>query len=179
MSTLSTDIAAADETSLRQDPLGLEPIPEDTRQRFLRFKLSGTEGALLPLQDIAEVMQLDALGILPVPDMPGWLLGVCNWRGEMLWLIDVNVLVGGIPLWHQTPAVAEPMAIVIQAGNRSMGLVVDLVHDVELVAPENIHQSKEFCSPQLAPFVRGHLPGHGGTVLDATAIVKHSLQTPS
>ncbi|MEO0349183.1 MAG: chemotaxis protein CheW [Cyanobacteria bacterium P01_A01_bin.15] len=181
MSTLSTDIAwsAADGTPLSQDPLGLEPISEDTRRRFLRFKLSGTDGALLPLQDIAEVMQLDALGVLPVPDMPGWLLGVCNWRGEMLWLVDVNVLVGGIPLWHQTPTVVEPMAIVIQAGNRSVGLVVDLVHDVELVAPESIHPSKEFCSPPLVPFVVGHLPGHGGAVLDATAMIEHSLQTPS
>ena len=117
MSTLSTDIAwsAADGTPLSQDPLGLEPISEDTRRRFLRFKLSGTDGALLPLQDIAEVMQLDALAILPVPDMPRWLLGVCNWRGEILWLTDLNAMVGNSPLWHQVPLLDQPVDIVVQS----------------------------------------------------------------
>ena len=164
--------------ALRSDPLGLEPIPEDTRQRFLRFNLSGTNKTLLPLEVVAEVLQLDPVEILPVPEVSAYLLGVYNWRGEILWLVDLNVLVGDAPLWHQTPFLEQPMLLIVESGERRVGLVVEQVDDVELVAPEEIHPPTELYSTALAHFVLGYLPNHGGTVLDVDVIVERSLQAP-
>lgn len=166
------------EAAALSDPLGLIPIPEDTRQRFLRFQLSGKNETLLPLEVIAEVLQLDPVEILPVPEVSGCLLGVCNWRGEILWLTDLNRLVGSPPLWHQIPGLENPMVIVVESGDRKVGLVVELVDDVELVAPETLHMPAEFDSGPIAPFVMGYLQNHEGTVLDVDVIVERSFHRP-
>lgn len=165
--------------SAYSDPLGLEPIPDDTRQRFLRFKLSGVNGSLLPLQDIAEVKQLTTVDILPVPEIANSVLGVCNWRGEILWLVDLNALIGEPSLWDQAPLLEQPTAIVVQSAQHSIGLVVEHVDDVELIEPGLIDQQTELSSPTLAPYVAGYLPEHKGMVLDVEAIVEHFLQVSS
>ena len=160
------------------DPLGLSPIPKDTRQRFLRFKLLGKNQSLLPLGDIAEVKQLSVTDILPIPDVNSSVLGVCNWRGDILWLIDLNALLGDRPLWTQSPRLEQPTAIILQSAQRPMGLMVEHVNDVELIAPESIHDSTDLCSPSLAPYVTGYLPNNGGMILNAIAILNHLLQQP-
>ncbi|MBT9311997.1 chemotaxis protein CheW [Leptothoe kymatousa] len=169
----------SDEVVLELDPLGLEPIPEDTRQRFLRFQTCADEATLLPLKDIAAVLQVTIDELLPVPDMATWLLGVCNWRGEMLWLVDVNSLLGKVPLWHQNPRLETMMVIVIQAEERSVGLAVEQVDDVELIDPDRIVQSEKLGAAITDPMVAGHLPEHGGIILDALRLVDHSFRTLS
>ena len=160
----------------QRDPLGLESIPDDTRQRFLRFRLAGENGTFLPIQDIVEVRPLKTTDILPIPEISSSILGVCNWRSEILWLIDLNILVGDLPLWKQFPVLEEPIAIVVQSPQQSVGLVVEKVDDVELLDPESIHQPTDLSPSEIAPFVVGYLPDHKGTVLDALTIVEYFLQ---
>jgi len=178
-SAISVLASSLETISAHSDPLGLEPIPDDTRQRFLRFKLAGVNGSLLPLQAIAEVKQLATADILPVPEIANSVLGVCNWRGEILWLVDLNSLMGERPLWDQVPLLEQATAIVVQSAQHSIGLVVEHVDDVELIEPELIDQQTELSSPTLAPYVTGYLPDHKGVVLDARAIVEHFLQVSS
>jgi positive phototaxis protein PixI len=130
------------------------------------------------LEIIAEVLQLEPSELLPVPEVPGYLLGVCHWRGEILWLADLNLLVGSPPLWQQAPSLNNPMVIVVESGKRKIGLMVEQVDDVEMVAPETLHLPTEFDSTALAPFVMGHLLNHEGTVLDVDVIIERSLQGP-
>jgi positive phototaxis protein PixI len=152
------------------------PIPEDTRQRFLRFQLANEHGALLPLADVVEILKLDISVILPIPDVPAWILGVCNWRGEMIWLVDVNRVIDGMPLWQQSPSLDRPMVIVVESKGYSMGLVVEQVNDVELISPETILQLTELDTHLSGSLVMGHLSNHGGIVLDVDMIVEKSLQ---
>ncbi|ESA32715.1 chemotaxis signal transduction protein [Leptolyngbya sp. Heron Island J] len=178
-STAVNSLQSTSQTAIApSDPLGLTPIPEDTRQRFLRFQLSGENETLLPLEVIAEVLQLEAVEILPIPEVPNYLLGVCNWRGEILWLTDLNILVGSLPLWQWAPSLENPMVIVVESGDRKVGLVVEQVDDVERVAPETLHLPTEFDSSPIAPFVMGYLPNHSGVVLDVDVVVERSLQGP-
>lgn len=163
---------SSEDATTQIDPLGLEPIPDDTRQRFLRFKLAEENRTLLPLQDITEVLQLATVEILPIPDISESMLGVCNWRGEILWLADLNALVGNSPLWQQVPLLDRPVVIVVQSTQKTIGLVVQQVDDVELIEPESIHQQTDLYSPALAPYVTGYLSEHEGTVLNAIAIVE-------
>lgn len=159
--------------STQVDPLGLSPIPDDTRQRFLRFRLLEENKSLLPLQDIAEVKTLPKTDILPVPELKNSVLGVCNWRGDILCLVDLNALLGGCPLWDQMPLLEESLVIVVQSARRSVGLVVEKVNDIELIEPESIQFHADLCSSTLAPYVTGYLPDHEGMILDADAIVRH------
>jgi positive phototaxis protein PixI len=156
------------------DPLTLEPLPPETRQRLLRFPLSQQDSALLPLEQIAEILRLNVAEILPVPEMPSCVLGICNWRGEMLWLVDLNHLVGCPPVsW---PSGASPVAMVVQVNNQSVGLVVQQVNDIELHDLQQLQPAAiGLFPPRLLPFILGALPGDNGTVLDATAITRSPL----
>ncbi|PZO58045.1 MAG: chemotaxis protein [Phormidesmis priestleyi] len=161
--------------SRQRDPLGLMPLPVDNRQRFLRFVLSQKNDALLPLEQIVEVMQLSLEDIFPVPDMPGCILGVCSWQGETLWLVDLNHLLGYTPLCQQSQMVMPPFVIVVQSAGHSLGLVVEQVSDVSLFDYADIHMESGLCPASLEPFVFGYCPQQGGTVLSVTSIVNSPL----
>ncbi|MEM6836782.1 MAG: chemotaxis protein CheW [Cyanobacteria bacterium P01_C01_bin.120] len=171
-------IAAGEETAAQRDPLGLAPIPEDKRRRFLQFRLAEESKILLPLHEVVEVLQLETSEILPVPEMPSWILGVCNWRGEVLWLTDLNTLVGNSPLCQQDPTLEQLIAVIVQSEGCSVGLVVNQVDDVEQFDPEHIHQQEGLYSAGLAAIVAGYLPDHKGIVLDVSATVERSRQKP-
>ncbi|MEL7353258.1 MAG: chemotaxis protein CheW [Cyanobacteria bacterium P01_A01_bin.116] len=159
----------------QQDPLGLTPLPEDNRQRFLRFTLDQKSDTLLPLHQIVEVMQLHFEDIFPVPDMPSCILGVCSWQGETLWLVDLNHLVGYEPLYQQSQISSPPVAIVVNSSGCSLGLVVEQVGDVDFFDEDNIQMETGLCPPELEPFVLGYCPQQGGTVLNMPAIVTSPL----
>ena len=178
--------SAQDASSLAStvDPLGLVPLPVDNRQRFLRFMLSQKDDALLPLDQILEVLQLPIEEIFPVPDVSSSIIGVCSWRGETLWLVDLNHLVGDTPLYQQVQTITSPVVIVVQRDGRSLGLVIERVVDVDLFDAEKIHMEAGLCPPGLEPFVLGYCPQQGGTVLDVSAIINtphlqsHSQRLP-
>lgn len=169
--------AAPPRPSTQLDPLGLAPIPEDTRQRFLRFRLANEDEALLPLETIVEVMPLEPAEILPVPEVPAYLLGVYSWRGEIHWLVDLNALVGELPLWQQAPFLGQATVLMVESGQRRVALVVEQVNDLEMLAPDTIQVPTELYSTPLSSFVIGYLPHRGGTVLDVDVIVERSLHS--
>lgn len=156
------------------DFLTLEPLPPETRQRLLRFSLQRKESGLIPLEQISEVLRLNLTEILPVPAMPSCILGACNWRGETLWLIDLNHLVGDLPL---TPVASDLLvAIVVEVNEQAVGLVVHQVYDIELHDLQQLQPSAVgLFAPKLMPFVLGALPGDQGIVLDISAIANCPL----
>lgn len=159
----------------QRDPLGLTPLPVDNRQRFLRFTLAQKDDMLLPLTQILEVMQLPLDDIFPVPDMPDCMLGVCSWQGETLWLVDLNHMVGHTPLYQQSQLQQSPFVIVVHTSERTLGLVVEQVGDIDLFDESKIHVEQGLCLPSLEPFVLGYCPQQGGIVLDASTILNSPL----
>jgi positive phototaxis protein PixI len=163
-------------TAISLDPLTLEPLPPETRQRLLRFPLGHQDSALLPLEQIVEILRLNVAEILPVPEMPSCILGICNWRGTMLWLIDLNHLVGYPSLAEQGRVLATLVVMVIQVNTQTVGLVVQQVNDIELHDLQKLQPSATgLFPPKLLPYVLGYLPGDNGTVLDVTAITQSPL----
>lgn len=152
------------------------PLPEESRQKFLRFSLGPQDSALLPLEQIAEVLSVKVADILPVPEMPSCVIGIYNWRGKMLWLIDLEHLVDYPPLSQQGKRLESLMAMVIQMDRQSMGLVVQYVNDIELHDAEQLLSAAAgLFPPRLLPFVKGYLPGVNGTVLDTGAIARFPM----
>ncbi len=163
-------------TATSLDLLTLDPLPPETRQRLLRFPLGLDESALLPLEQIAEIIRVNLAEILPVPEIPSCALGICNWRGTMLWLIDLNHLLGYPPLSQQERVLATLTAMVIQVNDQTAGLVVQRVNDIELHELQQLQPAAPgLYPPKLLPFVLGALPGVNGTVLDVTAITQCPL----
>lgn len=150
--------------------------PTDTCQRLLRFPLGFQDSVLLPLEQIAEIFRVNVADILPVPEMPDCVLGICNWRGEMLWLVDLNDLVGCPPLSSLEPVLISPMTMVVQVKDQSVGLVVQQVNDIELHELAQLQPAAPgLFSPGLMPFVLGYLPEGSGAVLDVNTITECPL----
>ena len=161
---------------------------DQTELRFLRFSFSPSETALLPLTSIRQVMQVLPQRILPVPDMPTSVLGICNFRGEILWLVDLGLQIGfqGVAPQNRLSSQAAYatqlsekflgwMAIVIQAQGKSLGLIVPEVIDIESHNPKQLQPPAiDLFPPTLLPFIQGYLVRSSSPVLDASALITDS-----
>lgn len=154
-------------TSLQLNAADMGMLESD--QKFLRFALGSEDRGMVSLEQIVEVISFTCADILPVPEMPNCVLGIYNWRGKMLWLIDLNHLVDYpplLPLDRHTPL----MAMVIEIKGHSIGLVVESVKDIELHDVQQLQPATADVPSRLLPFVSGYLPDANGIVLNTQAI---------
>ncbi len=148
-----------------------EPIPVEIGQRFLRLQLCPEKTALLAVDEIVAIATATITDILPVPHMPSCVLGLYNWRGEMLWLVDLGQQVGfsGILQFGSSTF----MAVIVEVNGQTLGLCVPQVHDIESYDPHLIHAaSLEMFSAQFLPFVKGYLTGDRTIVLNLPALLQ-------
>ncbi|OKH55073.1 hypothetical protein NIES2101_05780 [Calothrix sp. HK-06] len=144
---------------------------EDNRQRLLSFPIGKYGNSVIALEQITEILRVNLDEILGVPETPTSVLGAYNWRGEMLWLIDLEHMIGGSSLYEQVPLSQQPIAIVIQLEQYCFGIVVKSVNEVELHDITQIIPAKPGSfSTQLLPFITGYLP-NGSTVFNPKAVV--------
>lgn len=68
--------------------------------QYLKFQLYPDTKAMLPIAQITEVLKIQLRQIMPIPQMPTWVMGVYNWRGDILWMIDLGQLLG-LDSWYQ------------------------------------------------------------------------------
>lgn len=132
--------------------------------QFLRFCLEPDTNVMLPVTQITEVLNVPERQIVPIPQMPPWVSGVYNWRGEILWMIDLGHLVGLTPRHQQTKQTSTNKAIVLNCnatnpnqGGEVIGLIVSRVEDMEWCNPDDIQSlPAEYVTTELAPFLRGY-----------------------
>ncbi|MBW4618016.1 MAG: chemotaxis protein CheW [Cyanosarcina radialis HA8281-LM2] len=158
-----------------------------TEQQFLRFNLLPETTAMLPVSQMTEVLAIPMGQIVPIPQMPAWVMGVYNWRGEVLWLVDLGNLLGMDSIYQSTASRSTYTTIVIhnatQPGNNTrkmLGLVVNQVEDMESCDPDLIQSSLNVSvSPDLVPFLRGYWLKSSGDImvaLDGNAIIARMPQ---
>lgn len=158
------------------DALVFNPLPPETHQPLLRFPLSSQDDALVPLEQITEITRVEITEILSVPEMPSCVLGICNWRGEMLWLVDFNDFIGYPSTLKQEQAATSLLVMVIQVDHQFVGIGVSQVNDVELHKLESLQAVVPGLFPAgLLPLVTGILPGCSDAVLDMKAIARCPL----
>lgn len=173
-----SDVFLADLSSSKAAGRGQE-------KQFLRFYLEPDTKVMLPIDQLTEVLTIPIGQIVPVPHMPAWVMGVYNWRGEILWMVDLGHLVGLTP-WHQKAALSSAYrAVVLHSGagqsravrakSQVLGLVVSQVEDIEWCNPAEIQSPPvSAVTANLAPFLRGYwLKGNGDMIvtLDGEAIL--------
>lgn len=158
-------------------------------QQFLRVHLLPDTTAILPVQQMTEVLTIPIASVVPIPQMPAWVMGVYNWRGEILWMVDLGQLVGLTPLHQQTTSRSNYTAVVINSGEqsdkqptgsqktgrRTLGLLVNQVEDMEWCNPDEIQSPPlSAITPELVPFLRGYWLKSNGeilVVLDGNSII--------
>lgn len=178
--------------SLLTSDLASSPVPSSAKakEQFLRFQLVSELTALLPVSQLAEVLTIPVGQITPIPHLPAWVMGAYNWRGEVLWMIDLAHLIGFTP-WHQQGMSVTYTAVVLHirsmstldtnAGNQMIGLVINRAEMMLWCEPDLFQSpSSEVGDPQLVPFLRGYQLQSNGeqlAVLDDEVIIAKISQS--
>ncbi len=135
-------------------------------EQFLQLHFASEMTALLPTEHLTEVITVPPEQIMPMPHMSPWMMGTYNWRGEILWLVDVGCLIGLTPLYQQviptyTSAVLQfppPPNTFNDTGLQIVGLVFNQVGNIERCDPNLIEEvsSVSGSNPELEKFLRGY-----------------------
>lgn len=107
--------------------------------------------------------------ITPVPGAGELVLGITEWRGDLLTLIDLRRLLG-LPL---TKLDDLGMAIVLGADQPAFGILADAVTGLATVVTSELHAPKRG-TPYSSSHVRG-LTGDAVIMLDAESLLKSSI----
>ncbi|BAY27671.1 putative CheW protein [Calothrix sp. NIES-2100] len=144
----------------------VENSPQGNKQRFLRFPLNGKVNGLLPLADLRGVIHVPLTEILPVPQVAECLLGIMNWRGEAIWILDVAGLLGAIHWCRRESVRKSGMAMLVQVQNQTVGLLVEQVHTIEVYNPqERFAISASMLPARLGSFLQGYFIDSQGSPL--------------
>ena len=148
-------------------------------QKFLSFNLGSKDTAVMYLEQITEVLQVSLTEICSVPQMPSCVLGIYNWRGEMLWLIDLEEMLGYTHLSQKTNFLTKMMAIVVQNEGKYLGLLVRQLMDIEWLEQKEMKPlDTQLFSPEMASFLLGYFINTAEEMiihLDPTEIIQASL----
>ena len=170
-----------------------------TQQQFLRFRLLPDLTALIEIEAIGstkdveserrrhlrvtELVNIQIDRVVPMPHLPPAVMGVYNWRGEMLWIVDLAMLLGvttGRRYRSLQPTII--LASATEQGGRAtaedrqeqtIGLVVDEIAEIEWYEPEQIRPLEPQRLAALSTYVRGvwaAVTGEDFLVVDGQAI---------
>ncbi|BAZ07347.1 chemotaxis protein CheW [Calothrix sp. NIES-3974] len=129
----------------------------ETEEKVLSFCLGNQDTAVIPLANITEVFQVSLNDVCGVPEMPNCIQGIYNWRGEMLWLIDLELMLGYASLSYRSNITAKMMVIVIQYEGKYLGLLVRQLMDIERLNSGAIKLANSQLFPhEVLPFLRGY-----------------------
>ncbi|MDJ0593635.1 MAG: chemotaxis protein CheW [Pleurocapsa sp. MO_226.B13] len=144
-------------------------IQSESKQvrKFLQFQLGKTEKthksvvqgdiALLDAEIVTEVITISPEDILPVPQMFYCVLGIYGWRSEMLWIVDLENLLGYPPPLNESNITQELLVMVVQVQGQSIGLVVSGIDNlIEHDLSKFKSSSAEIFSEDVLPFLHGY-----------------------
>ncbi|MFN6558450.1 MAG: chemotaxis protein CheW [Nostoc sp. ChiSLP01] len=148
----------------------------ETKKKFLSFNLGIKDTAVISLEHITEVVQVSLPEICGVPEMPNCVLGIYNWRGEMLWLVDLDAMLGYPPISQGSNLLSKMMAIVLKNESKYLGLLVRQLIDIEWLDTNQIKPpSDELFYPKISPFLHGYFINDAKEMmfnLDAITIIQ-------
>jgi positive phototaxis protein PixI len=174
--TQETNKTATRSSSRSQDRSG-------NQAQYLSFVLGNadqTYSLMLPTIDLVEILNLPFAQITPIPDTSNFVMGVCNWRGEVVWVLDLAAKLGFEPLYRQGSGQGYTQTscnvILLQAQGTVLGLAVKKVgqmlwSDRDKILPSPV----SLTNSQIASYLQGYWLSATGTtflVLDSDALVK-------
>jgi len=132
-------------------------IRTDNMRELVAFRLGSQEFCV----DIMSVR--DLRGWTPataLPHAPTYVRGVINLRGAVLPIVDLGVRLGFPP----SEPTARHVIIVAEIGGKMVGLMVDAVSDILIVAQGDIQPTPDVASDMAKTFVDGVLALEGRMV---------------
>lgn len=87
----------------------------------------------------------------PLPRTPAFMKGVINLRGAVLPIVDLGGRFG-LPMAEPT---ARHVIMVVQVGDRTVGLLVDAVSDIIQLTDQQIQPTPDVATDDVKSFVKG------------------------
>jgi positive phototaxis protein PixI len=144
-------------------------------KQFLRFYIEPETTMMLPIEQVTEVLKISLTKIVPIPQMNPWIMGVYNWRGEILWTVDLGHLLGLNTWQEQQINNTNATAVILSFPNgskakgiekKSLGLIIKNVEDIEWCDSSLIQPPPPSAiTPALAPFTTGYWLKPGGEII--------------
>lgn len=121
----------------------------------------------VPMHSIAEVGRPPR--ITRVPGLPGWLAGVVNWRGRILGVLDLRLLLAA----EQSEPDASARLLVLTHEGVLVGLLADAVTGTR-VLPAELEPPPATVTGPAADLLAGHVTDDDGpvAVLDVAAVFR-------
>ncbi|MEQ8662410.1 MAG: chemotaxis protein CheW [Gammaproteobacteria bacterium] len=119
--------------------------------QYLTFLLNGEEYGV----DILRVQEIK--GWMPttkIPNTPEYIRGVMNLRGAIVPIIDLRLRFGMPAIEQTATTVVIVLKVESEAGERTIGFVVDAVSEVYNVAAEHFKSAPDFGSQVDTDFIR-------------------------
>jgi purine-binding chemotaxis protein CheW len=104
---------------------------ETQKGKYLTFKL-GEEQYGIKIKYVLEIVGIQE--ITQVPEMPDYIKGIINLRGQIIPVMDVRIRFGKPPKAYN----GRTCVIVVSVGGNTVGLIVDTVSEVYTVREEKI-----------------------------------------
>jgi uncharacterized repeat protein (TIGR01451 family) len=119
-------------------------------QPYVIFTLLGTDYAV-PIGNVVEMTR--PLPATPVPNVPDWVLGVANFRGDIVSLVDFRLFLG----LERPGALADQRLLVVRdrQENTTAGLLVDGVRGMRRLPPQRFRPAATPFQNRLAPYLGG------------------------
>lgn len=109
----------------------------------------GNEDYGLDIMKVQEIIRI--LDSVKVPKAPVYVEGVVNLRGKIIPIIDLRKRMGkGV-----TPYSSSSRIIVVEAGDRLAGLIVDAVIDVMMIGSEEMEQCPSIDDTKRSDYIMG------------------------
>jgi len=123
------------------------PLPAQTplvEGLYLQMVLDRSLPVMLPAPQLVEILTVAIGQIVPIFHLPPWVAGVYNWRGEVLWIVDLNHLLGLTPWYEQANYSSKHTVVVLRETSSSkekaiVGLVVNRVEEVVECSAAQLH----------------------------------------
>ena len=121
----------------------------------------------LPMSAVAEVGRIP--GLTRVPNTPPWVAGVANWRGRILGVLDLRVLLG---VEQIDDGASSSRLVVLTRGAHAVGVVAERVDGVIDVDEEALEPALLTLPNEAAPLLEGQITDADGPVgvIDAVAV---------
>ena len=143
---------------------------DDLVGKYLSFAL-GNEQYSVPVLKVREIIKI--MDITAVPQVPHYVKGVVNLRGKVIPVVDLRLKFGFEAQDYTERTCIIVVEVVLAAGARMMGIIVDHVSEVLNVTAEEIEPTPEFGEEIETDYMRGiaKVRGHVKILLDLDRVL--------
>jgi purine-binding chemotaxis protein CheW len=119
------------EVAMENINIDMENMEDTQKGKFLTFTL-GKENYGIEIQYVTEIIGIQA--ITEVPELPNYIKGIINLRGNIIPVMDVRIRFGKPQMEYND----RTCVIVIEIQSISIGLIVDSVSEVISISDQDI-----------------------------------------